>query len=104
MEFKEKLKTKRKELKMTQQDVAYGVGVSRSVVAKWETGLVVPKDDMMISLANFLKVDVADLYTDTVLKKNKINIAPIITLCIGLVYLIFDLFWNASRRTKEDEE
>ena len=53
MEFKEKLKIKRKELKMTQQDVAYGVGVSRSVVAKWETGLVVPKDDMLISLANF---------------------------------------------------
>ena len=31
MEFKEKLKTKRKELKMTQQDVAYGVGVSSNI-------------------------------------------------------------------------
>ena len=75
MEFKDKLKNKRKELKLTQQEVADGISVSRSVVAKWETGLVIPKDDVMISLATFLKVEASDLATDDIepllIAKNK---------------------------------
>ena len=75
MEFKAKLKNKRKELKLTQQEVADGISVSRSVVAKWETGLVIPKDDVMISLATFLKVEPSDLATDEIepllIAKNK---------------------------------
>lgn len=97
MEFKDKFKLRRKQLKLTQQQVADGVNVSRSVVAKWETGLVTPKDDMMITLAAFLNVDITDLVTDnieqTLIKKNeeKNSISTWIILGIILIIGILDL-------------
>ena len=91
MEFKEKLKIKRKELNMTQQEVADGIGVSRSVVAKWETGLVIPKEDTMVSLANLLNVEVSDLYSDNTINKKKINVSLII-LGLVFVFIVLDVF------------
>ncbi len=97
MEFKDKLKARRKELGLTQQMVADGVNVSRSVVAKWESGLVSPKEEMMFSLATFLSTDVDSLYSDTDfslnISKNKKypHISLIILVMIG-VFIVLDSF------------
>ena len=44
-EFKDKLKEKRSELGLSQQQMAEKIFVSRSAVAKWENGLGYPSDD-----------------------------------------------------------
>ena len=41
-DFSEYIKTKRKELNMTQEELAEKLCVSRNVVAKWESGLRYP--------------------------------------------------------------
>jgi transcriptional regulator with XRE-family HTH domain len=95
MEFKDKLISIRKQFKLTQQQVADGVNVSRSVVAKWETGLVIPKENMIISLATFFNVPVTDLTTDDneqAIKKEsrKTNISLII-LALIFIIIVLDL-------------
>ena len=57
MEFKEKFKSLRKEKNITQEKIASDIFVSRSVVAKWENGLVLPKDDIVEKLARYFHVE-----------------------------------------------
>ena len=64
MDLKNKLKILRKEHGLTQQDIADSINVSRSVVAKWETGLVIPKDELLKDLALIFKVPVSELKTN----------------------------------------
>ena len=74
MDLKNKLKILRKEHGLTQQDIADSINVSRSVVAKWETGLVIPKDELLKDLALIFKVPVSELKTNnnnTSINKNK---------------------------------
>ena len=50
MELKEKLKQARSERKISQQALADAIFVSRSAVAKWESGLGVPCNESMEAL------------------------------------------------------
>lgn len=50
----DRIRKRRKELKLTQQDVAKFVGVSRVSVSQWETGETAPKGENLLSIANFL--------------------------------------------------
>lgn len=59
MEFKETLKQLRKEKGISQYKLANDVFVSRSTVAKWENGLVLPKEEVLLNLAKYFQVDVS---------------------------------------------
>lgn len=88
MEFKEKLKTLRKEKKLSQQKLADAIFVSRSAVAKWENGLGLPSHDSLEALTHFFEVE-DDYFTvgpaeETIVEKNK----KILLLEIALVLLI----------------
>ena len=50
MEFKEKLKKARSERNISQQALADAIFVSRSAVAKWESGKGLPCDESMEAL------------------------------------------------------
>ena len=59
MEFKEKLKELRNNNKVSQYKLAEELNISRSVIAKWETGLVFPNDEQLTLLSNYFKVDIS---------------------------------------------
>lgn len=63
MTFGEKLKQARKDAGLRQEDLAEKLGVSRSAVAKWETGKGMPDIDNLRLIAQFLHVS-ADLLLD----------------------------------------
>jgi SOS-response transcriptional repressor LexA len=55
--------TRRKELNLTQPDVAKFVGVTKAAVSKWEKGDSYPKGENLYSLAKVLKCDANWLLT-----------------------------------------
>lgn len=75
MEFREKLRKLRTERGLSQQELADGIFVSRSAVAKWENGLGLPSDASREALAAFFGVPAADLRTEepeaVILEKNR---------------------------------
>ena len=56
MEFKEKLKSLRKENGLSQQALADAIFVSRSAVAKWENGLGFPSEESLLALQEYFGV------------------------------------------------
>ena len=75
MEFKDKLKSLRAEKKISQQALADAIFISRSAVAKWESGLGLPSEDSMTALCNYFGVT-ADYFSteqaeDLIVNKNK---------------------------------
>ena len=61
MDFVEKLKTLRKEANLTQQEVADKLYVSRSLYAKYESGIATPDKDMLQKIALLFNTSVNDL-------------------------------------------
>ena len=74
MELKEKLKQARSERKISQQALADAIFVSRSAVAKWESGLGVPCNESMDALEKYFGVESGYFMTDkpdeVIVKKN----------------------------------
>ena len=74
MELKEKLKQARSERKISQQALADAIFVSRSAVAKWESGLGVPCNESMEALEKYFGVENGYFMTDkpdeVIVKKN----------------------------------
>ena len=56
MLFQVRLKELRKTKGISQYDLADALNVSRSVIAKWETGLTLPNDENLKILSDFFGV------------------------------------------------
>ncbi len=67
---------RRKKLRMTQEQLAQRIKVSKSAVAKWETNRGVPDRDNIAALAKVLDVSIEQLYRikDGGFEKYDINI------------------------------
>lgn len=52
----EKLKARRKELKLTQKEIAEGLGISFQAYSAWERGIKEPSKEKVAQLENILKV------------------------------------------------
>ena len=63
----------RKEQNMTQEELAEKIGVNAKTISKWETGLNLPDSILLFSLSKELKVNVQDLLSGEIIKKDKIN-------------------------------
>ena len=61
MEFHEKLQHLRKQKKLTQEDLAAALYVSRTAVSKWESGKGYPNIDSLKAIAAFFHVTVDEL-------------------------------------------
>ena len=105
--FKTILANRRKELKLTQRDLAQKINVSDKTISKWETGASYPDLTIINSLAKALDMNVNDLlgaddiqgeihdneeYDLNIIKRFKNNI--IIT--IGLQILAIIIFMLSS--------
>ena len=99
MEFVEKLKTLRKEANLTQQEVADKLYVSRSLYAKYESGIATPNKDILQKIALLFNVSVNELVSceetmfmvveeHNVREKLK-NITLISSVVICAVFIVF---------------
>lgn len=61
MEFSEKLKQKRKEFGMSQEQLAEKIGVSRQAITKWETDNGMPDIDNILAIASIFGTTVDEL-------------------------------------------
>lgn len=69
MEFNEKLQYLRKQMNITQQELADSIYVSRTAVSKWESGRGFPSIDSLKVIADFFSVSVDELLsTDEAIK------------------------------------
>lgn len=74
MSFRKNLEYLRKERKLSQEDLAYKLGVSRQAVSKWESGAAYPETEKIItvcklfdcSLDELIKEDIAELRKEEV--------------------------------------
>ena len=62
MTFGKYISHKRKEMQMTQEELAIKLHVSKSAIAKWETDGGIPDRDNLKKLAKVMKVSVDELY------------------------------------------
>ena len=65
MSFGEQLRRRREELGMSRDTLAEKLGVSRSAIGNYETGVSTPKEDVLLRLFDALQVDPNYLYRDT---------------------------------------
>ena len=65
MTFKEKLVVLRKIKKLTQDELACAVGVSRQAVYKWESGQSYPEVAKLLELKLLFGISIDDLLDDT---------------------------------------
>ena len=61
MNFSEKLKAKRKEFKMSQEQLAERIGVSRQAITKWETEGGLPDIENILTIASLFNTTVDEL-------------------------------------------
>ena len=61
MTFGEKLKKLRIEQKLSQEDLANQLGVSRQAISKWEQDIALPDTNNLILIAKIFKVSLDDL-------------------------------------------
>ncbi|MEA4814182.1 MAG: LexA family transcriptional regulator [Oscillospiraceae bacterium] len=65
MNFGQRLRARREELKMSRAELAEALGVSRSAIGNYETGVSFPKEDIMLRLFDCLDVEPNYLYRDS---------------------------------------
>ena len=66
MNFSEKLVKLRKENKMSQEDLAASLDVSRQSVSKWESGQTYPEMDKLLAICKIFNVTLDSLTNDEV--------------------------------------
>ena len=65
MSFGEQLRRRREELGISRAELAEKLGVSRSAIGNYETGVSAPKEDVLLRLFDALQVDPNYLYRDS---------------------------------------
>lgn len=117
MLFKDKLKNFRTDNNFTQEDLAEKVYVSRTLISKWENGVLYPSSQCMSRLADIMGLKVDELFTTEETKKllldsqiinrnntvNKILHLIALSLCVsGLTILIVSFLIPTNLTTPND--
>lgn len=69
----ERIKQSRKQLEMTQQELATGLNVSRSAISNWEIGRNYPDLDSIVLLSDILDVSLDELLREDVKMVKKVS-------------------------------
>lgn len=56
------IKEKRESVNLTQEELSVKLGVNRSTIAMWETGLSLPRADKLPELAKIFECSIDDLF------------------------------------------
>ena len=93
MEFHEKLQELRKSRKLTQEELAEELYVSRTAISKWESGRGYPSIDSLKEISNYFSVTIDELLsTDKLLSiAEKENNANLRGMC-DLLFALLDVF------------
>ena len=73
MKFGDNLKKLRKVKKLSQEDLAEKVGVSRQSVSKWETGDAYPEMNNILELCKIFRCNINDLVNDSILDLDSLD-------------------------------
>lgn len=73
MKFGENLKNLRKSKKLSQEDLAFKMKVSRQGVSKWETGDAYPEMNNILELCKIFHCHINDLVNDCILDRESLN-------------------------------
>ena len=88
MLFQDTLKELRKNKGISQYDLAESLNISRSVVAKWETGLTLPYEENVSLLMKYFNVTREELFkneeTETVIVKKNVSISKMKKVIVSL--------------------
>ena len=89
MEFCEKLLELRNSKKMTQEELAEALFVSRTAISKWESGRGYPSIDSLKEISKFFSVSIDELLSSDKLvsiaeKENRANIHKVLDFLLGL--------------------
>ena len=97
-EISKLIKEKRKEKKMTQQDLADKLCVSNNVISKWENELSIPPLDLLIPLCKYLDIDINQIFKNDEVINNlrlerkkfakKLNNATIVFTIIHIILYV----------------
>ena len=82
MKINQIIRQKRKELSLTQEQIAEFLGVSTPAVNKWEKGSTYPDITLLPALARLLKVDLNTLFQTAFQMVHQVLILPIRLLCL----------------------
>ena len=89
MEFCEKLLELRNSKKMTQEELAEALFVSRTAISKWESGRGYPSIDSLKEISKFFSVSIDELLSSDKLvsiaeKENRANMHKVLDFLSGL--------------------
>lgn len=101
MKFSEKLQKLRKEKKLSQEQLAEMLEVSRQSVSKWESGLTYPEMDKLIALCKIFNCTLDDLTNDEVSdivikQKQQTNLTNMIDELLNLINRSYCMFQSLS--------
>lgn len=94
MEFQDKLKVKRTELNLSQEDLAIKLNISRQSISKWERGQAYPSIETLIKLSDIFQLTLDELLkgddflTKDIIKKGEQLKHPYLNNFIDLIGLI----------------
>jgi len=105
MSLSKNLEYLRKSKKMSQEDLAFKLGVSRQAVSKWESGAAYPETEKIIaicklfdcSLDELMKDDIAELRED---EKRRYTFNDLIEEVSSLLQKTVDIFNQMDRKTR----
>lgn len=61
-----KIKERRKQMKLSQGDLANALGINQSMISNYETGRFMPEFPMQVKLFNYLGIDFSELIKDKI--------------------------------------
>jgi transcriptional regulator with XRE-family HTH domain len=88
MTIGENIQNKRKELGLSQEELAEKLLVSRQTVSLWETDQTLPTIDNLMRLKDIFGVSIDSVLCADEVKENKINSDSLDTVCAALAYAI----------------
>lgn len=104
MTIAEKIKKLRKDNNMTQEDLAEKLNVSRQTISKWETNIVIPDADNIVSICKLFNIttdELLDYKVESVQKKRQfiIDMGVLLFGIIGFIVFAILLMTNQIDET-----
>lgn len=104
MTIAEKIKKLRKDNNMTQEDLAEKLNVSRQTISKWETNVVIPDADNIVSICKLFNIttdELLDYKVESVQKKIQfiIDMGVLLFGIIGFIVFAILLMTNQIDET-----
>lgn len=92
MTIADKIKKLRKDNNMTQEDLAEKMNVSRQTISKWETNIVIPDANNIVSICKLFNITTDELldYKVESIQKKKQSIIDMSVLLLGIIgFIVF---------------